>query len=365
MKLRTKLLFSFAAFTIALGALGAWSAWALSEMSAVSGKIISENYDSVVAAEEMKENLERQDSAAVFELLGEHDRAARQAAAHRAAFDAAFVTAANNITEIDEPQVIATIERDRDDYVRLYDAFLRSGGNRTGLYFERLEPHFATLKDDSDPLPRVNQEAMRFKAQAASRTARRWSLYMFGFAFVLVSTGMTGAFTLSGAILRPVRQLSRAITRVAGGDLEATADVATHDEIGTLADGFNRMAASLRDLRRTDLGRLALAQQMTEAAIDSLYAPVSVTAAEGQVLRTNAAAERLLGPSGNTVGKPIDRVARDHRVALAVADVLRSQRPVAPEHASAVVPWAIDGSERAFRVPSTPIPDLHHPLIAP
>src|SRR5262249_60755812 len=112
----------------------------------------------------MKESLERQDSAAVFELLGEHDRAVRQASTHRAAFDAAFVKAAGNITEVDEPEVIAAIKRDRDDYLRRYDAFLRTSGNRTGLYFQDLEPRFATLKDDCDRLLRVNQEAMRFKA---------------------------------------------------------------------------------------------------------------------------------------------------------------------------------------------------------
>jgi NtrC-family two-component system sensor histidine kinase KinB len=363
MKLRTRLLLGFAAFTVALGVLGAWSAWALNAMSAVAGKIISENYDSVVAAEDMKENLERQDSAAVFELLGEHDRAVRQAAQHRAAFDAAFRKAAGNITEADEPQVIAVIKRDRDEYVRLYDEFLGAAGNRTGLYFDGLEPRFAALKDDCDRLLHVNQEAMRFKAQAASRTARRWSLYIFGFALVLVSGGMAGAAGLSAAILRPVRQLSQAITRVAGGDLDATADVTAHDEIGTLADGFNRMAARIRELRRSDLGKLVLAQQMTEAAIDSLYDPVIVTDADGQVLRVNAAAERLFGPSRDTVGKPIDRVARDQRVATAVADVLRSQQPVASEHASAVVPWALDGGERAFRMRSTPMRDIDHRLI--
>jgi NtrC-family two-component system sensor histidine kinase KinB len=102
---------------------------------------------------------------------------------------------------------------------------------------------------------------------------------------------------------------------------------------------------------------------MTEAAIDSLYDPVIVTDADGQVLRTNAAAERLFGPSRETAGKPIERVARDVRVAGAVADVLRSQQPVASESAAAVVPWAVEGSERAFRIRSTPMRDIDHRLI--
>ena len=69
MKLRTKLLLGYGGFVLSLAVLGAWSARTLSEMSAVSGRIIAENYDSVVAAQDMKESLERQDSAALFDLL--------------------------------------------------------------------------------------------------------------------------------------------------------------------------------------------------------------------------------------------------------------------------------------------------------
>src|SRR5437660_9798650 len=100
MTLRHTLFLGYAGFVLALGILGAWSARTLSQMSAVSGRIIAENYDSVVAAQDMKESLERQDSSAVFELMGEHDRARRQLALHRARFDAAFERATANITEI-------------------------------------------------------------------------------------------------------------------------------------------------------------------------------------------------------------------------------------------------------------------------
>src|SRR5712692_9476488 len=124
MRLRTKLLLGYAGFVLALGVLGAWSARTLNEMSAVSGRIISENYNSVVAAQDMKESLERQDSAAVFELLGQHERAVRQTAEHRARFNAAFDKAAANITEIGEAETIAAIRRGRDDYYRRFDEFL-------------------------------------------------------------------------------------------------------------------------------------------------------------------------------------------------------------------------------------------------
>src|SRR6185369_9646451 len=110
----------------------------------------------------------------------------------------------------------------------------------------------------------------------------------------------------------------------AAGDLDAAVPVRSSDEIGTLAGGFNRMAERIRELRRSDLGKLLIAQQTTEAAIDSLYDPVLVTDGEGRVTRINAAAERLFGARSDIVGKPIGDVAQDARITQAVADVLRS-----------------------------------------
>jgi two-component system, NtrC family, sensor histidine kinase KinB len=357
MKLRTKLLLGYSGFILALGLLGAWSARTLSQMSAVSRLIISENYDSVVAAQDMKESLERQDSAAVFELLGEHERASRQAAEHRARFNAALDKAAANITEIGEREIIETIKRGRDDYYRHFDEFLSSLDNRTAVYFRDLEPRFNDVRADCDRLLHLNQEAMRRKADRASGIARRWYFITLGLSLALMIVGVAVEFSLSNSIVGPVRQLTDATTRVAAGDLDAAVPVQSGDEIGALANGFNRMAERIRELRRSDLGRLLIAQRTTEAAIDSLYDPVVVTDSDGRVTRINAAAERLFGARADTLGKPIEDVARDERVAQAVAAVLHSQRAVASESAAEVLPWAVDGSRRAFRVRSTPMRD--------
>jgi NtrC-family two-component system sensor histidine kinase KinB len=357
MKLRTKLLLGYSGFILALGLLGAWSARTLSQMSAVSRLIISENYDSVVAAQDMKESLERQDSAAVFSLLGEHERAARQAAEHRLRFNAGLDKAAANITEPGERETIAAIRNGRDDYYERFDAFLSASGDRTALYFRDLEPRFNAVRADCDRLLHLNQEAMRRKADRASGTARRWYFITLGLALTLMVVGVAVEFSLSNAIVGPVRQLTNATTRVAAGDLDAAVPVQSADEIGVLAEGFNRMAGRIRELRRSDLGKLLVAQQTTEAAIDSLYDPVVVTDSAGRVTRINAAAERLFGARADTVGKPIAEVARDGRVARAVAGVLQSGQAVASESAAEVLPWAVDGTRRAFRVRSTPMRD--------
>jgi NtrC-family two-component system sensor histidine kinase KinB len=363
MKLRTKLLLGYAGFVLALGVLGAWSARTLSQMSEVAGRIIAENYDSVVAAQDMKESLEREDSAALFDLLGQHDRARRQVAEHRARFDAAFEKAAANITEIGEREAIQSIRRDRDEYYRRFDAFLNAAGDRTALYFQSLEPQFNQVRSDADRLLRLNQEAMRRKADAASRIARRWFFITLVLAICLMAAGVAIELSLSKAIVVPVAQLTAATTRMAAGELDIAVPVGSDDEIGALAVAFNRMAERIRELRRSDLGKLLIAQQTTEAAIDSLYDPVIVTDGERLVTRINPAAERLFGARADTLGKPIETVARDTRIALAVTDVLNSQAPVASEGASAVLPWAVDGARLAFRIRSTPMKDADGRLV--
>ncbi len=379
MSLRTKLLVSYLVFVAALVVLGGWSAWRLREMGGVSRRIISNNYDSVVAAQEMKESLERQDSAALFALLGARDRAMAQMREHRARFDSNFQKAANNITEIGEPEALETIRRDRDAYYQMFDAFLAKlngpagdgGGSdvkreevsERNEYFKRLEPQFNKLRADCEYLLQLNQRAMLAKSEAAAGVAQLWFYRTLLIAGLLVAAGLMLAFFLSNRIVEPLRQLTATTARIAGGDLNAKVTVSSRDEVGVLAAEYNRMAERIRQLRSSDMGKLLVAQQTTEAAIDSLYDPVIVTDAQGHVTKLNPAAEEIFGSEKGNAGRHVGEVARDARIAGAVAEALESQHPVAGEGMSSVLPLAVDGSERAFRLRTTPMRDNGHRLL--
>jgi PAS domain S-box-containing protein len=368
MTLRTRLLLGLSVFVGALVALGGSSAWHLWRISALSERIIAENYDSVVAAQNMKESLERQDSAALFLLLGEWNRAIPQMEAHRLRFDAAYRRAAANITEPGEAAVVHAIAAARDEYDRRFDRFLRdakadasaSGGPSHGAtreYFGQLEPLFTSLRAQCERLLSLNQDAMRRKAAEAATLARRWFMATLALALTLVVCGIWYAVLLSNSIVGPLRHVTDAASRMAAGDLDATVDVRSADEIGVLAAGFNAMAARIRELRQSDLGTLLVAQQTAVATIDSLYDPVIVTDGAGHVQRINRAAEALFGAAHTVLGRPLQDVATDPRLAMAVADVLASEQPVASEESAAVVPLRVDGVERSYRQRTTPMRD--------
>jgi PAS domain S-box-containing protein len=377
MGLRLKLLLSYLIFVAALVVLGGWSAWRLREMGGVSRRIISNNYDSVVAAQEMKESLERQDSAALFALLGARDKAMVQLREHRARFDTNFQKAAHNITEVGEPEAVEAIRRDRDTYYQMFDAFMNRVNGTESLsriregeelaerneYFTRLEPQFNKLRAECERLLQLNQRAMLGKSEAAAGVAQLWFYRTLLIAGILIVAGTVLAFFLAKRIVEPLRQLTASTARMAGGDLNAKVSVSSRDEVGVLAAEYNRMAERIRQLRSSDMGKLLVAQQTTEAAIDSLYDPVIVTDGEGCVTKLNPAAEEIFGSEKENTGKHVGEVARDVRIAGAVAEALESQRPVAGEGMSSVLPLAVDGSERAFRLRTTPMRDNGHHLL--
>jgi PAS domain S-box-containing protein len=343
-------------------------------MGGVSRNIIANNYDSTVAAHDMRDSLERQSSAALFALLGHQEEALKKLLEYRKRFDASFQSAANNITEPGEGEIIESIRRNRDAYYGQVDAFLaevrtlrgpastapdrlREGTPGASERFLRLEPLINRLREDCDKLLQINQRAMVAKSEAAAGVAQHWFLTTLAVAASLVAGGLVFAVFLANRIVGPLRELTTTAARIAAGDLDATAAVDSRDEVGILAAGFNTMAERIRQLRRSDLGKLWVAQQTTEAAIDSLYDPVIITDAQGGVTKLNPAAEEIFGAEAQNIGKHIEEIARDGRIAVAVAEALSSQRPVAGEGAASVLPLDVDGVERAFRLRTTPMRD--------
>lgn len=368
MTLRRKILIGYLIFIAIFVAANAWSAYRLHVMADVSRRIIDDNYDSVVAAQEMKERLERQDSAAAFLLLGRSEKALPQIRDNRVQFDAALARARANVTEPAEPEVLAALVRERDEYYRLADAFtsrvINAGptANPTSEaaaraeYFSTLEPAFHRLRAKCQELLELNQTAMRAKSQAAEKVARTWYYSTVLADILLLVVAVWLAFVWSRVLVRPLQQLRATTKRIAGGDLDARVPLYSHDEVGMLGAEFNRMAERIRQLRRSDLGQVMLAQQTTEAAIDSLSDPVVVTDASGLVTKLNHAAEAIFGKEGDNLGKSVDEMAKDPRFGVAVADTLNSERPVDLGGAAAVWLTGEDGNaEHAFHLRATPM----------
>ena len=93
-----------------------------------------------------------------------------------------------------------------------------------------------------------------------------------GLLILLLLVSVATSWWIARRITAPVSQLQQSAQAVAEGDLEATVDIETRDEIGQLADRFNQMVASIRQGQDELAEEKAQVEQRVEAAVATTLA---------------------------------------------------------------------------------------------
>ncbi len=105
--------------------------------------------------------------------------------------------------------------------------------------------------------------------------------------------GLYFAYRLGGIVLRPIQRLTESARELGEGNLDQVLPVSSRDELGQLADAFNKMAGKLRLYRQTTSDELVHARQATEIVFAALLDPIVIFSADGEIAYQNPAAERL------------------------------------------------------------------------
>lgn len=302
MSLRSKLLLAQAPLALVLVVFGWASTRALTSLGRSPELILKDNYRSVLAAERMMEALERlQASALSLATRRPVDGDAREEA--RLRFGDELGVQERNVTETGEEGATRRLRERWTAYEGELDALAGVAPQaRLDRYLDVLVPAASAVRHAADEVLGLNQDAMARKADRARQAAERNVTATVAATVAALVLGLVASLTLTARLLRPLAVLSRVARRIGEGDLEVRARVQGKDEIAGLAQEFNTMADRLAEYRKSSLGELLLAQQASQAAIESLPDPVIVLDAAGAVLNQNGAAETMLklGPGGAT-----------------------------------------------------------------
>ena len=298
MTLRMRLLVAQAPLAVALAVVAAMSVVTSNTLGRAGERILSDNYRSVLAAQRMKESIERLDSGALFVVIGERERGVALANEHRPAFERELQVEERNITEPGEREAAAALRAAWTAYQHEYDRFLGLPEEQLKpRYLSGLQPGFGRVKTAADEILAMNQDAMVLKSTKVRRQSE-WveTLVVSGVLAALV-LGLLASAALTARALRPLAVLGQSVRRLGAGDYAARVRVTEGGgaEITQLASDFNAMADSLQRYRDSSLGELLEAQLAAQATIDSLPDPVVVFDASGKVANANRAAEQVLG----------------------------------------------------------------------
>jgi len=319
MRLRFKLLLAQLPLALALVVLSINSLFTVSVLGRSSQRILKENYGSVLAAQQMKESIERLDSGALFLVAGHRDKSIAQIGEYRERFESELQAQERNITEPGEAEMTRRMRDAWGMYKRRLDHFITTADPRESgrVYFDALEPAFLDVKKTADDILAINQDAMIRKSEEARRLAERMINLLGVLSFIALLLGVVASVWLTSRLLRPLEVLSEAAQRIGEGNLDARALVPGRDEIAAVAREFNQMVERLGQYRKSTLGELLQAQLASQAAIDSLPDPVVVLDVKGAVLSVNEAGEAVLDLSHVRPGQsPLMRVDPGLRAAI-------------------------------------------------
>jgi NtrC-family two-component system sensor histidine kinase KinB len=296
MTLRAKILLAQTPLAGALVLIAVLSGLTSASLGRNVTSILQDNYRSVLAAERMKESLERIDSAAMFIVAGERRRGMSQAEENVPRFEAELAVEHNNITERGEREATVLLSQSWTAYRAAFDGFVGHEEHAAleTSYFKTMNPLFVATKNAADRILDLNQDAMVRKRDRARRAVQDSNAIMLVTALLAAAIGLGVSTVLTRRILSPLSILSQTARRLGEGDMEVRAKVSRQDEIGILARDFNLMADRLAQYRHSSLGELLQAQQQAQAAIDSLPDPILIFDLEGHLLSANRATERIL-----------------------------------------------------------------------
>ncbi|MBP6715360.1 MAG: HAMP domain-containing protein, partial [Acidobacteria bacterium] len=124
---------------------------------------------------------------------------------------------------------------------------------------------------------------------------------------ILVSATWFGLF-IAKRITRPVQMLAEGARALGAGQLDLRIEPDSSDELGSLVESFNTMAAELR----TSHERLDARRRYIETILERVATGVISLSADGKVSTVNGAAQRLLGLDAQAIGQTAVTVFARH-----------------------------------------------------
>jgi len=354
MSIKTKLILAFGGLIAILAIVGLVTFHTLNESSKAIDQIMRENYHSVEACYQMKDALVRLDHLAEISLWENPSDLPRQQEEARRVLEQYLKFQQGNVTLPGEQALTDRLTEQWQAYYREFRNFSQLSGavaSRRDFYQHSLLPRSQAFLDTAQKILELNLTNM----VAADGRAHRKAVQTRNVMLLLLLSGIAlalGFIVLVGPnIWRPIARLTQSVSEIQQGNLDLVVNVPSRDEVGQLAEAFNQMAASLREVRRSDRAQLLRTQQATLLALNSLPDAVAICNLDGRIELANDAAQRLfsLQPGANLAAAGYEKITE------VFGQAAQGERPVVAKGYDQAIQVFTGAEERFFLPEAIPI----------
>jgi NtrC-family two-component system sensor histidine kinase KinB len=304
------------------------------KLLASAGKLntLRESQEIIDLSSKLGDLLEREDDALLLALSGKAAKAQSQVARQRQDFDHSYAGLLPRLSDPKQQEAGHALRDRADAYRKAGDALLADAGKPSAgeVYHQRVNPALRKAVADCARIRELNIQNMQQVGMAnefyhqqvnpalqkavadcarirelnfrsmqqvgleARNETRRSTAIVGGIALAAFGLTTLVMVRLAQGILRPVQDLTHSIEAIRRDDFKCRVRVDSADELGVLAQGFNRMAETLGDYRESSLGELLLAKTTLEATLAALPDAVIVVDPDEQIVSKNPLAAQAL-----------------------------------------------------------------------
>jgi len=301
MTLKKKILLGYGVAFAFMSLVIAWAVLNLVSLGKASDAILRENYWSILAAENMLDALERQDSGVLILLLGDTRKGTAQFRESEAVFLQWLARAKDNVTISGEAELVQSLEAHYAKYRQQFSELTEMLGAQKlspeqalGAYQQSIYPIFINIRDECTRLRNLNEETMYAASVGAGRVARRAIWSTVSVSATALAIALIFSLWLAERITRPLRRFMEASRKISAGDYSVEVPIEGADELGHLAGEFNRMAAQLARYHEMNIEQIISEKSKGEAILSSIEDGLLVFDTELRATGINPAARRML-----------------------------------------------------------------------
>ncbi|MCG3156902.1 MAG: Adaptive-response sensory-kinase SasA [bacterium] len=301
-----------------------------SQLSTSVGGILKQNYENVLAAENMLKALENQENAQLAMLIQSGDSTLVVYNTERSEERSLVVYNANRSPE----SALSVFNANRDEFLQWFEkinlavtqpaehtlleniilAYRRFLADSDSLHrmvqerrayarvrnFQRTEiqPVTQKIRRDCETVLKINQDAISSMDRRAKDITSQATQVVIVALFIAILLSILGSIQFTASILKPLKQLTQTVRRIGEGHLNQKIDIQTDDEIGELSREFNKMTERLRSYEELNIHQLIAEKKKSETIVESIADPIIVTDGNNAILLMNEAAAAMIGVAG-------------------------------------------------------------------
>jgi len=303
--LRRKILLGYSSALVLVMIVLIWAIVNLVNLGKASDSILRENYNSIIAAEDMINLIERQDSAILLLFMGYENEGLQQFHENINGFLQWLGRAKDNITVVGEDKIVQNIDHRYRAYLLNFSTlrllYENDSQKAARFYHETVLPSFLSVRDECVHLREINQKTMFNASNRARYVASRaiWSMAVIG--ITALALGLGFSLLLSKLIVKPLQQINDATHQIADGNYDVEILVQSSDELGILAHEFNLMTKKLKAYHDLNIEQIVTEKQRSETIIRNISDGIVVVNTQFKITGMNPAAHKIFNISPETV----------------------------------------------------------------